>query len=143
MAGKGGPSHRRAQGIIRDYYVSQGMVAIIEGFLVKHFDVLVYDPVTRKTKDLEYETGNTQQALRNIFIGSQLCHEVITVSSDSRVLNSIRARAERAFGASQCSNRQFKLLEEFLPQRREGSTPIYWAEQSQCGIKSELPRRSQ
>lgn len=119
---KGGIEHRQAQIIIRDYYKGMGKIAIVEGFVSgKHIDVLVQDLSKGKTIAVEYQTG-TANALRNIFIDSQICDEVIVISSSQLVLNSIRGKAEKAFSAVQCDRMKFRLLNEFVPHERKKTT---------------------
>lgn len=116
---KGGKEHREAQIIIRDYYRRLGKIAIIEGFLGgKHIDVLVYDLKTGKTMAVEYQTGMAN-ALRNIFIDSQLCHEVIIISSKQTVISSIKAKAKMTFNSGQYNKLEFRLLKDFIPHERK------------------------
>ena len=119
---KGGTEHREAQTSIKDYYKRMGKIAIIEGFLQgKHIDILVYDLQTKKRIAIEYQTGKAN-ALRNIFIDSQLCHEVIIVSSKQHVLNRIKAEAEKTFSSEQCNRLKFHLLDDFVPHKRKETT---------------------
>ena len=112
---KGGTEHQEAQNIIRDYYKRLGKIAIIEGFLGgKHIDILVYDQSTGKTTAVEYQTG-LANALRNIFVDSQLCHEVVIVSSEQTVIDSIKIKAGKTFDRGQLRKLRFRLLKEFIP----------------------------
>ena len=118
---KGGPEHRNAQGIMRDYYKSMGKIAVIEGFLGKHIDVLVYDLTTRTMTAVEYQTSKAN-ALRNIFHDCRVCDEVVIVSSSQRVLDGIRADAKKVFGSAEFEKLSFRLLKEFVPQKLEEKT---------------------
>lgn len=119
---KGGKKHREAQTIIRDYYRNLGKIAIIEGFLGgKHIDVLLCDKSIGKITAVEFQTS-AGHALRNIFVDLRLCHEVIIVSSEQHVLDSIKAKARMTFGPGQCNKLEFRLLKDFIPHERKETT---------------------
>ena len=119
---KGGTEHKQAQIILRDYYKRLGKIAIIEGFLDgKHIDLLVYDQSTGKTTAVEYQTG-LANALRNIFVDSQLCHEVVIVSSKQTVIDSIKIKAKKTFDCGQLKRLEFRILKYFIPHERKETT---------------------
>ena len=113
---KGGLEHRNSQGLIRNYYKNMGRIAVVEGFLGKHIDVLVYDLMTRKITAVEYQTSKAN-ALKNIFHDCRVCDEVVIVSSSQRVLDGIRADAKKVCSLEEREKLRFHLLKEFVPQK--------------------------
>lgn len=113
---KGGPEHRTAQRIVRDHYRNMGKIAVIEGFLGKHIDVLVYDLMTKRITAVEYQTTKAN-ALKNVFHDCRVCDEVIIVSSSQRVLDGIKADAQKVFSLEERKKLSFHLLKEFIPKK--------------------------
>ena len=112
---KGGQEHTRAQMLIRDYFRAAGMIAVSEGYIGKHVDVLVYDPSTREVTAIEYQTTGAN-VLRNILTDFQAgCHRVVVVSSSPVVLQRIQWVTVRALNAKLYSMLEFRLLKDFVP----------------------------
>ena len=87
---KGGQEHTRAQELIQSYFRKAGMIAVSEGYVGKHVDVLVYDPSTREVIAIEYQTTGAN-VLRNILTDIQAgCHKVVIVSSSPIILQRIQ-----------------------------------------------------
>ncbi len=84
---------------------------------------------TTMAKPEVYLTGHSKAgALKAIYLASRVCHEVITVSSSQRVLDGIRADADRILGLRETDKRKFRLLQEFVPRELEGNSAASIAE---------------
>lgn len=126
---KGGPEHTGAQQLLASYFRRAGMVAVLEGYVGKHVDVLVYDPPTRQVIGVEYQTTGAN-VLRNILTDLQAgCHKVIVVSSSPIILQRIQWMAVRALSAKLYAMVEFRLLKDFVPEG-EQKQPINVAEQN-------------
>ena len=112
---KGGPEHTRAQELIQNYFRKAGMVAVSEGYVGKHVDVLAYNPSTREIIAIEYQRTGAN-VLRNILTDFQAgCHKVIVVTSSPVVLQRIQWMAVRALDAKLYAKLEFQLLSDFVP----------------------------
>lgn len=112
---KGGLEHTRAQELIRDHFRKSGMVAVTEGYIGKHVDVLIYDPSTKEVTAIEYQTTGAN-VLRNILTDFQAgCHKVVIVSSGPILLERIQWMAARALNAKLYAMLEFRLLGDFVP----------------------------
>lgn len=112
-------AHKRAQEIIRDYYLSKtGWVIFTEHFVngKKRVDVLAQEIKTKRTIGLEIQTS-FKHTLENIRLdlGVCGCHEVVIVCLDIATLKEVRRRTMAGLDKNLIGKVKFHLLEQYIP----------------------------
>lgn len=137
--GKGSLSHQNLQKDLAEYFRSQGKLAIVEAFIGRNTDILVYD----STKTIAIEIQLTlQHCLENIKEDFRLgCNEVWVVCISSKVLNSIRNKVHLCLETSLWNKTRFYLTEDIIPyaDNKNNITRNKITEQNN-GIKPNLER---
>ncbi|MEW6686068.1 MAG: hypothetical protein AB1393_07680 [Candidatus Edwardsbacteria bacterium] len=118
LIGKGGSEHRMAQRFIRDYYIRQGKLAVIEAYIGnKNIDVVVQDMKTKKTTSIEYQK-TPKHVIKNVLLDLAFSDEIIIVSSNLKVLQQIKRKIDKSIKSDEHKQKvKFQLLKEFIPQK--------------------------
>lgn len=111
--GKGSLNHQNLQQRLAQYFRSQGKLAIIEAFIGRNTDILVYD----STKTIAIEIQLTiQHCLENLRENFRLgCDEVWIVCTSTKVLNNIKNKVHPYLGTTLWNKTKFYLIEDFIP----------------------------
>lgn len=111
--GKGSLDHQNLQQRLAQYFRSQGKLAVIEAFIGRNTDILVYD----STKTIAIEIHLTlQHCLENIKEDFRLgCNEVWVVCISSKVLNNIKNKVYPHLETSLRNKTKFYLIEDIIP----------------------------
>ena len=138
--GKGSLNHQNLQQRLAQYFRSQGKLAIVEAFIGRNADVLVYD--SKKTIAIEIQV-TPQHCLENIKEDFRLgCDYVWIVCISNKVLNNIKNKVHPYLGTTLWNKTKFYLTEDFIPHADNNNniTRNKIVEQN-SGIKSTLERR--
>jgi hypothetical protein len=111
--GKGNLSHQNLQKDLAEYFRSQGKLAVIEAFIGRNADVLVY----ASTKTIAIEIQLTpQHCLENIKGDFRLgCDYVWIVCISNNVLNNIKNKVHPYLETSLWNKTKFYLTEDIIP----------------------------
>jgi len=111
--GKGSLNHQNLQKDLAEYFRSQGKIAIVEAFIGRNTDILVYD----STKTIAIEIQLTiQHCLENIKEDFLLgCNEVWIVCISTKVLNNIKNKVHPYLSTTLWNKTKFYLTEDIIP----------------------------
>lgn len=137
--GKGSLNHQNLQQRLAQYFRSQGKMAVIEAFIGRNTDILVYD----STKTIAIEIQLTiEHCLENIKEDFRLgCNEVWIICISNGVLNNIKNKVHPHLDLSLWNKTKFYLIEDIIPHadNKNNITRNKITEQIN-GIKSNLER---
>lgn len=139
--GKGGLSHQNLQQCLARHFRAQGKLAVVEAFIGKNVDILVYD--SKKTIAVEIQI-TPQHCLENIKEDFRLgCDEVWILCTSTEVLNNIKNKAQQHLDNTLWNKTKFYLVEDFIPHPNNNNTNITRNKvvEESSGIKSSLERR--
>ena len=139
--GKGSIKHQSEQRDLANYFRKQGKFAVVEAFIGKNVDILVYD----STKTIAVEIQLTpQHCLENTREDFRLgCDEVWIVCTSTKVLNNIKNKVQPHLNITLRNKTKFYLIEDFIPHSKNKNTNITRNKivEQNSGIKSSLERR--
>lgn len=109
--GKGGLRHQEIQKIITDYFRAQGKVAVIEGFIGKNVDVLVFDNEKTVAIEIQLCTTHCLQVKKDLELG---CDAVWIVCESAKVIENIKSIFISKLNPELLKKIEFKLSEDFI-----------------------------
>lgn len=120
--GKGGLDHQNLQQRLARHFMAEGKLAVVEAFIGKNVDILVYD----STKTIAVEIQVTpQHSLENIKADLRLgCNEVWIISTSIKVLNTIKNKVQPHLNDTLRNRVRFYLIEDFIPHTDNNNTNI-------------------
>jgi hypothetical protein len=136
--GKGSLDHQNLQQRLAEYFRAQGKLAVIEAFIGRNTDILVYD--STKTIAIEIQLS-LQHCLENIKEDFRLgCNEVWIICISNKVLNNIKNKVHPCLETSLWNKTKFFLTEEIIPRADNNKITRNKIAEENNGIKTNLER---
>jgi len=119
--GKGGLMHRSLQKRFASYFIKQGKVAVIEPYIGRNTDVLIFDADKTICLEIQFSEKNCLQVKNNFELG---CTETWVICESPNILNNIRNKIKTNLEKTLFEKTKFYLIKDFFPRANKNNSRI-------------------